>query len=297
MLIPLGTERALKRPPIVTQGLIVVNMLIYLSAVMLSYFNIMDREAFANFGHFWMQDFKVWQLITYQFLHDPYGIFHLGFNMLFLWVFGRSVEDRLGHISFLTFYLMAGIFAGIAHGMLENAPVIGASGSIAGVSGAFLALFPRSRVRVLFVFFIISLMSIQAKWIIGFYIAFNLLNQGLGMLGPSDNSVAYGAHLGGYLFGFMFAFTMLATGLLKREDMDVFYLLRQRHRRAQLRSVAKKTHGGIWDTRGVAPKEPSAAPAAKPMTAKQREEARRRAEISKLLEDHKLEEAARRFRV
>ena len=75
-------------------------------------------------------DFRPWQLVTYQFLHDPWSVFHLGFNMLFLWVFGSAVEDRMSRPSYLAFYLMGGVVAGLGHMMTSASPVIGASGSV-----------------------------------------------------------------------------------------------------------------------------------------------------------------------
>ena len=102
MIIPIRTDRPPKRTPVVTQGLIVVNMLVYLLGGSGAFFNFFENpEVLASFGQFDPRDFKVWQLVTYQFLHDPHGIWHLAFNMLFLWVFGAAVEDRLGRLGFL----------------------------------------------------------------------------------------------------------------------------------------------------------------------------------------------------
>jgi membrane associated rhomboid family serine protease len=296
MLIPLGTERPLRIRPIVTQAIIILNLLVYLTGVAMSYFGAIDVEAFINAGHFQMAAFRIWQLVTYQFLHDPYGIGHLAFNMLFLWVFGRSVEERFGHLNFAIFYVMAGMVAGLAHGVvMPSAPVIGASGSIAGVTGAFLALFPRSRIRILIFFLFIGIVSIPASWIITFKIALDLLNQIFAIFGTSESSTAYAAHLAGYAFGFLLSFALLAFGVLKREEMDIFFLLRQQYRRAQLRAINKKTGGAIWDTRAVAVKDPTHTPA-KPMSEKQISLAKRRSEINELVDTHRLDEAAAIFR-
>ena len=157
MFIPLRTDRPPKRRPLVTEALIIINLVIYLcgaAGAFLGWFE--NPAALTDFGHFDPGAFKWWQLFTYQFLHDPHGIWHIAFNMLFLWVFGAAVEDRLGRIGFLGFYLTGGIVAALAHAMTDPSPVIGASGAIAGVTGAFLALFPRSRIQVLFIFFIIG---------------------------------------------------------------------------------------------------------------------------------------------
>ena len=94
MLIPLRTDRPPKRRPIVTEMLIVINLLIYLIGVSGSFLDKFDSDAVVMFGHYVPGDFKFWQLITYQFIHDPNGLGHIAFNMLFLWVFGAAVEDR-----------------------------------------------------------------------------------------------------------------------------------------------------------------------------------------------------------
>ena len=172
MIIPLRTDRPPKRTPMVTQALIVVNLAVYLLGAAGGYLGLFeDAEALTGIGHFDPEQFKAWQLLTYQFLHDPHGIWHIAFNMLFLWVFGSAVEDRLGRVGFLGFYLIGGAVAALAHMAITKAPVIGASGSIAGVTGAFLALFPRSRIQILVFFFIIGTYSIPSLWFIGFYIA------------------------------------------------------------------------------------------------------------------------------
>ena len=165
MFIPLRTNRPPRRKPVVTEALIALNLAVYLLGAAGAYLSLFEGpEALANFGHFDPRNFKAWQLLSYQFLHDPHGIWHIAFNMLFLWVFGCAVEDRLGRIGYLAFYLMAGAVAGLAQMVFApQSPVIGASGSIAGVTGAFLALFPRSRIQVLLFFFIIF--SFSFPWI------------------------------------------------------------------------------------------------------------------------------------
>ena len=132
-----------------TEALIVINLLVYMLGLAAHYWDVVNLESLINFGHLGRLDFKPHQLVTYQFLHDPSSIWHVAFNMLFLWVFGSAVEDRLGHIGFLAFYLVGGAIAGATHMAFDPSPVIGASGSVAAVSGGFLAFFPRSRIQVL----------------------------------------------------------------------------------------------------------------------------------------------------
>ncbi len=250
MFIPLRTNRTPRRRPLVTEGLIVVNMLVFLAGLMTAFGRPSGTaESFASAGHLARDGFRAWQLVTYQFLHDPSSIWHLAFNMLFLWVFGSSVEDRIGRASFLGFYLIGGAVAGTAHMMIQSAPVIGASGSIAAVTGAFLALFPRSRVQV-FVFLIIwiGVYSIPALWFIGFFFAVDVLRQAGQILGGGGERVAYLAHIAGYLYGFSLAVTLLATGIVGREEFDVFYLFKQARRRAAFRATTRGTPGGAWES-------------------------------------------------
>jgi TolA-binding protein len=167
--------------------------------------------------------------------------------MLFLWVFGAAVEDRLGRVGYLGFYLIGGAVAALAHAMITPAPVIGASGSVAGVTGAFLALFPRSRIQVLIFFFFVGMISIPSLVFIGIYIAIDVLNQIADFLGSGDRGVAYMAHLAGYLYGFGTGFALLATKILKREEFDVFYLFTQARRRAAFRAASREGPAGLWD--------------------------------------------------
>ena len=124
MIIPIRTDRPPKRSPVVTQTLIVVNLAVYLLGAAGEYFGLFENpRAMAAFGHFDPQDFRFWQLFTYQFVHDPHGILHIVFNMLFLWVFGAAVEDRLTRPGFLAFYLTGGAVAALAHMLTKDNPV------------------------------------------------------------------------------------------------------------------------------------------------------------------------------
>ncbi|HBZ96915.1 MAG TPA: rhomboid family intramembrane serine protease, partial [Phycisphaerales bacterium] len=123
--------------------LIVLNMLIYLAGLAGDVFGGVSFETLTNWMMLSRGEFHWWNLLTYQFAHNPSDILHLVFNMIGLWIFGTSLEDRLGHASFLGFYLIGGCIAGIAHMMETAAPVIGASGSVCALIGGFIALFPR----------------------------------------------------------------------------------------------------------------------------------------------------------
>jgi len=137
-------------------------------------------------------------LLSYQFLHG--GWLHLGFNMLFLWVFGDNVEDAMGHARFLLFYLLCGIVAGLVHGLTDPAstiPTLGASGAISGVLGAYVMLYPRARLLVLA--FGIVPWRLPALLVIGAWFMQDLLG---GLTGSAvAEGVAVWAHIGGMVAG------------------------------------------------------------------------------------------------
>ena len=152
-------------------------------------------------------------LITSLFMHG--GLAHLGGNMLFLWIFGDNLEDRMGHLRYLVFYLICGVLASLAHvfttailaaGVVAAGetsallvPSLGASGAISGVLGGYILLFPARRVTV----FLLRFLTQVPAWVaIGMWFAFQLIN-GLGMLGGGSQTggVAYAAHIGGFIAG------------------------------------------------------------------------------------------------
>ena len=142
-------------------------------------------------------------LITSQFLHG--GWLHLLSNMLYLWIFGNNVEDRLGRIGFLVFYLVGGAVAGLAQVAItpeSTIPTIGASGAIAATLGAYLVLFPGARITSLvFLGFFYQLIDVPAVVVLVFWFVLKLLS-GFGSLGVSPaGGVAFFAHIGGFVFG------------------------------------------------------------------------------------------------
>jgi rhomboid family protein len=149
-------------------------------------------------------------VFTSMFLHG--GWLHIIGNMLFLWIFGNNVEDALGHVRFLAWYLVAGIAATAAQTAVTLAfandagasiPNVGASGAIAGVLGAYFVLLPRASVLTAFIIvFFVFLREIPAVWFLGIWIVFQLWEGGFALLHPqSGGGVAFFAHIGGFLFG------------------------------------------------------------------------------------------------
>lgn len=149
-------------------------------------------------------DKQVWLAVVFSmFFHG--SLLHLGGNMLFLWVFGNNIEDHLGAARYLVFYLLAGIVATGAHVAIQpdsTIPLVGASGAVAGVMGAYLVWFPNAPVLTAFFFFIILFREISAKWLLGFWFVSQFF------VNPNAG-VAWMAHVGGFVFG-------VAVGLLVR---------------------------------------------------------------------------------
>ena len=194
---------------------------------------------------------------SYQFVHADW--MHLAGNMLFLWVFGPAVEDRFRRIGFLLFYLLGGAFAGFAHMVLESGaapadagsmgqslgaslaaapPVVGASGAIACVTGAYLVLFPLATVRVLWFFGFFGVYHFPAWIFIVFAVFKDLWGSAWNALGAAGENIAFGAHLGGYAFGAMVAFVLLAFKVIPREPYDLFSIGKHAHRRRQFKELA-----------------------------------------------------------
>ncbi len=148
---------------------------------------------------------QVYTFFTSMFLHAD--IIHLGGNMLFLYVFGDNVEDTFGHVRYLVFYFISGVAASLMHifAVLNTAdrsiPTIGASGAISGVLGAYLVLYPRSRVLTLVFTFWITIVAIPAVIFLGLWFAFQFL---YGTMAGPGGGVAYWAHIGGFIAGMFF---------------------------------------------------------------------------------------------
>lgn len=215
-------------------GLVALNVLVYAAVLVAegSRGGAGSWDPLAVLGLGGGKSFSVWQPLTYQFIHDPTSIWHLLSNMLFLWIFGRVVEARLRWWGFLLLYLGSGALAGLVQLLTSPALVIGASGSVMGVTGAFIVFYPRARVNV---WVLLSIVQLPAVVLVCIYLALDLL----GMLGVRPGGVAYMAHLAGFTCGFVTALTLLGTGLVRRTEMDLLYLFKQSRRRAHARAALR----------------------------------------------------------
>ena len=140
-----------------------------------------------------------------MFMHG--GLLHLGGNMLYLWIFGNNIEDRLGHLRFIIFYLFCGICAAYSHALTNPSstiPMIGASGAVSGILGAYVLLFPRANVHtLLFLGFFITVVKIPALIVIGFWALIQFLNGMVSSGLQNSGGVAWFAHVGGFLIGLL----------------------------------------------------------------------------------------------
>ena len=200
-MIPLRSSERIYSPTPVIAVIIAINVLIFIYQFSLS------PGALNEFAMDWgivPSQLNLLSLFTSMFLHGGWS--HLLGNMLFLWVFGRNLEDLIGSERFIGFYVISGVAAGIVHVIANpysRIPTIGASGAIAAVMGAYLIKFPRSYVDTLFWFIFITRLSIPAPWFLLYWFAIQFFN-GLGSLSEVDytgGGVAWFAHIGGFLVG------------------------------------------------------------------------------------------------
>lgn len=223
-MIPLRDDNPTRRFPAFTIGLLAVNVAVFVYMLSLGDAELagfIDSWALipSRLAAGWSSPSVLATLVTAMFLHG--GWVHLGSNMLYLWIFGNNVEDAFGPLPFLGFYLASGVAATLVHVFVTgpvDVPLLGASGAIAGVLGAYLLLFPRAHVLVLIpIIFVLELARVPAAFVIGFWFLIQLI-QGVGSISPGalSGGVAWWAHVGGFAAGFVLALPVwLKT---RRED-------------------------------------------------------------------------------
>lgn len=224
MLIPIGTDVQLRRPPLGNWLLVGLNVAVFLLTDV-----FLTGPDLKNFFTLNAAVPTLGQYVSYQFLHGD--LMHLAGNMLFLWIFGNAVCDRMGSLNYCLFYLTGGVFAGMVYAGLNQAPLLGASGSIAAVTTAFLVLYPRVHITLLLWLFIVTTFQLPAMLLIGIKIILwdNIVAPSFDRGGVSN--VAYSAHLAGYAFGFAVPLLYLLIGALPRSQFDLLALGQRWQRR------------------------------------------------------------------
>jgi membrane associated rhomboid family serine protease len=193
-MFPLYDEKTKKGIPFVTIALVVFNLYFF-------FISFSDPDFYFNNYAFSFRDLfngSLYTILTSMFLHG--SILHLLGNMLFLWVFGRNIESKFGSFKFIVFYLLCGIISVLAYALMEDRgnALIGASGAISGVLGAYLILFPRNKIRAVVPIIVFwTTASIPAFVFIIIWFVIQLLSLG------SDDMVAYSSHIGGFIAGML----------------------------------------------------------------------------------------------
>ena len=206
-MIPLRDVIPSRTTPFVTVGLITLNSLIYLYEFWLW---LADERLFLYFiRHYGLVPvrFTLTAAFTSMFVHASW--LHVIGNMWFLWIFGDNVEDRLGHLRFLAFYILCGLVAVLvqtAAAPYSFLPTVGASGAIAGVMGAYFVLYPRSRVLTMIFPFIFWIIEVPAVFFIGYWFVLQVLSIGAMTETANSGGVAFWAHVAGFLTGLLMVF-------------------------------------------------------------------------------------------
>jgi membrane associated rhomboid family serine protease len=231
-LLPIGDDDSgVRRPHFVVAGLVMINLAVFIYELTLS-----EPELFRFIMRFGARPAEITQLsdlppeigppilvtlITSMFLHG--GFLHVGGNMLFLWIFGDNIEDVMGHFGFLLFYLLCGVAGGLTEIMLHRSslvPIIGASGAISGVMGAYIVLFPRGMVRVATLLVIIPLIfRLPAILVIGMWFVIQALS-GYATLGMDqvETGTAFFAHIGGFVAGVVLVWIFADSNEVRRQN-------------------------------------------------------------------------------
>jgi len=231
-VIPLHDANPTRRIPIVTRLFLFLNIALWLYVVYLSRTPGAVEAFYDRYAFDWSEFAQALgrgtlsvdtlaafvPLITHQFLHG--GWLHVIGNMLYLWIFGDNVEDSMGSVPFIAFYLLCGVIAAVGQGLVSPAPMVGASGAIAGVLGAYLVMFPTARVSTLvFLGIFISIINLPAIIVIGFFIVLQVI-EGVAELRMTTHAaaqqVAYFAHVFGFLAGIVLLFVFRQRASARR---------------------------------------------------------------------------------
>ena len=244
MLLPIRTSIRPRRTPYANYALIAINVIIFFLEYHIH--PITGNLAFRP----WVARFTLipnephwWQFVSYAFLHGD--LWHIIFNMFFLYLFGNNINDKLGHFWYLLFYLVGAVFSGIGHTVLHSSspiPTLGASGAVTAITGAYLVLFPQTLITVLYWFFFIGTIEVPALPFIALKLILidNILARGYG-------NIAYDAHLAGYAFGIAAMLVLLATGLISSSAFDLWAMIKRWDRRRQYRDAVSSGYDPFID--------------------------------------------------
>lgn len=284
MLIPIGTDIRLRKPPVGNWVLVGLNVAVYL--LVNQFHNTFVAELLPPL-HASVP--TLYEYLSYQFRHGGFG--HLAGNMLFLWVFGNAVCDRMGSLNYVLFYLAGGVFAGWIFAYTNANPLVGASGSIAAVTTAFLVLFPRVHITILLWLLIVTTIQLPSMFFIIFKIILwdNVIAPSLDR-GAMESNVGFSAHLGGYAFGLLVALAMLLFRGLARNQFDLLALWSRWQRRGGI--TGEMHFGGPRPARPIVMEEMESRPL-EPLKLTPVEQLRE--DILDRISEHDLDEAVRLY--
>lgn len=267
-MIPIRDTTPCKNYPVVNSTIIALNILLYLAQIgqgeelyrfLYTYGLVPARYSVPHVTSFFTTGQQLFSLVSFMFLHG--GFLHLLGNMWSLYIFGDNVEDRLGPFRYIVFYLLCGMASGFSHLLLNlnsNVPVIGASGAIAGVMGAYFILYPNARILTFIpIFFIPYFVEIPAFIFLGFW----LLLQFFYAAGSHGNvsGIAWWAHIGGFIFGIIFLKGFLALPSLGLTDKVSQLTAKKKTSRLQvIRPIGPKNDAHLYSTIVITPFEASA---------------------------------------
>ncbi|MCY2929673.1 MAG: rhomboid family intramembrane serine protease [Planctomycetota bacterium] len=250
MFVPIRSDYKMSSPPVVNYLLVAVNVAVFVLG-----FHGSNDAASLRINDLMLHPEapEIYQFFTSMFLHQDW--MHLISNMIFLWVFGNAVNDRLGHAGYIAFYLGGGLFAAVGFLMLgATGAMLGASGAISAVTGAYLVLLPRARITVLMFLYFITFFDVSSLYFLLFQFITNVY-MSYANLRNAGGGVAFGAHAAGYVYGIVLAVGLLATRLLPRDMFDLLALAHSWQKRRQFRRMASEGYGPFI-TRTPAPGAP-----------------------------------------
>ncbi len=235
MFLPIRTSIQPRRTPYANYVLIGVNILVFLLQ-----FGIDPRTGGVAYRP-WVNEFMLtprvspwWTFVTYAFLHADF--WHIFFNLFILYLFGKNVNDKLGNVAYTAFFLCSAAVSGFGHALFHAGPVavsvMGASGAVAAVTGAYLVLFPQTLLTIVYWFFFIGTIEVPALYFILLKLIFldNVLARGQG-------NIAYEAHLAGYGFGIFVTLLLLVTRLVSSNNFDLWAMIKRWNRRRHYRDA------------------------------------------------------------
>jgi membrane associated rhomboid family serine protease len=234
IILPYRTSIYPRRTPYANYVLIAVNIVIFFLSYQ-PHINPFTNEL--EILRPWAEQFELsprqpylWQFVSYAFLHG--GFMHILGNVFFLYLFGNNVNDKLGNIGYMCFYLAGAVFSGIGHTLVSGANILGASGAVAAVTGAYLVLFPQTLITIFYWFFFFGVMEVPALYFIALKMI--LIDNVIARYTPN---VAYDAHLAGYTFGIAAITGLLASRLISGSNFDLWAMIRRWNRRRVYREA------------------------------------------------------------